>query len=47
MMWRVLFDCGVAFLMPGNDAEWARREARLLAWTVTGQWLTVTEVTRA
>jgi len=46
-MWRVVFESGEAMHVAGATAEHATRWARLLAWSVTGIWLPVVEVTHA
>lgn len=45
-MWRVLFETGEALHVEARSADEASIRARFLAWSVTGHWLTVQEVSR-
>jgi hypothetical protein len=46
-MWRVLFETGEAIHLAADDADSASLLARLQAWSLTGLWMTVAEVSRA
>jgi hypothetical protein len=48
-MWRVVFECDQVMLIPSGEARTAldaMNRARLFAWSATGRWLNVLEVTR-
>lgn len=42
--WRVWFDSDTALIVGGDDEFMAKTQAKFLAWTVTGYWLTVERV---